>query len=114
MSFSIYGLINQHMIQIVLFIYLFKFMCMNELLRDRLIILLSEPTQVTNEEIQNAYGCFMKQVKVVSQSENDYSEIFRTLNVTRIELLFIESRYRYEQGEKCPKINLFAKDFTAN
>jgi len=82
---------------------------MNELSRERLIRLLSEPTQVTNKEMQNAYGCFMKQVKVVSQSENDYSETFRTLNITRIELVFTESLYRYEQEKKCPKINLSTK-----
>lgn len=46
----------------------------------------------TNEEIQNAYGCFMKQVETVSQSENDYSEFFRTRNITRIELVSIERK----------------------
>lgn len=72
--------------------------------------LLSEPSQVvTNEEIQNAYGCFMEQLKTVSQSEQDYSEVFRMLNITRVELVFIESLYRYEQGEKCPKICLSRK-----
>ncbi len=77
-------------------------MLMNELLRERFIRLLSEPTQVTNEEMQSAYGCFMKRVETISQSENNYSEIFRKLNNTRIELVSIETLNRYGQGEKCP------------
>ncbi len=80
---------------------------MNELSRERFIRLLSEPTQVTNEEMQSAYGCFMKRVEIVSQSENSYSEIFRKLNNTRIELVSIETLNRYGQGEKCPKICLY-------
>lgn len=80
---------------------------MNELLEERLFYLLSEPSQdVTNEEIQNAYGCFMKQIKAVSQSENDCSEIFRMLNLTRIEFDSLESSPLYGQGEKCPEICL--------
>lgn len=79
---------------------------MNDLLKTRMFSLLSEPSPVTNEEMQSAYGCFMKQVRIVSESEQNYSEIYRILNITRIELLFIESLYRYEQGKKCPKICL--------
>lgn len=76
---------------------------MNDLLKMSMFGLLSEPSQeVTNKEIQNAYGCFMEQVKTVSQSENSYSEIFRMLNITHIELVFIESLNRYEQEKKCP------------
>jgi hypothetical protein len=82
---------------------------MNELLKTRLFSLLSEPSQVTNEEMQNAYGCFMEQLRTVSQSENNYSETFRMLNITRIELLGLKSLHRYEQGEKCPKIYLSPK-----
>lgn len=75
---------------------------MNELLKQRFFSLLSEPSQeVTNEEIQNAYDCFMEQLRTVSQSEKTYSEIFRILNITRIELLSLKSFYRYEQGGKC-------------
>lgn len=84
-------------------------MLMNDLLHTRLFSLLSEPSQVTNEEIQSAYGNFMEQVGTVSQSEQDYSEVFRVLNTTRIELAFIESLHRYGQGEKCPEICLSSK-----
>lgn len=74
---------------------------MNKLLRERLFSLLSDPTQITNEQMQSAYECFMRGVETVSQSEKDYSEIYRTLNITRIELASIETVYRYGQGEKC-------------
>ncbi len=82
---------------------------MNELSRERLISLLSDASQVTNEEMQSAYGCFTEQVKTVSQSEQNYSEIFRMLNTTRIELAFLKSLYRYGLGEKCPEICLPTK-----
>lgn len=74
---------------------------MNELSRERLIGLLSEPTQVTNEEMQCAYGSFKKRVEALSQSEQDYSKIYRMLNNTRIELVPKQSLHRYGQGEKC-------------
>lgn len=75
---------------------------MNDLLRERLFSLLSESLQkVTNEEMQSAYECFMKGVETVSQSEKSYFEIYRMLNITRIELVGIESLHRYGQGEKC-------------
>lgn len=82
---------------------------MNELFRERLIKLLSEPSQVTNKEMQIAYECFMKKVETVNQSEKDYTIIFRTLNTTRIELVAVQALHRYEQGEKCPEICLSTK-----
>lgn len=72
----------------------------------KLISVLSETSQVTNEEMQNAYGCFMEQIEIVSQFENDYPETYRMLNNTCIELVFIESLYWCEQGKKCPEICL--------
>lgn len=76
-------------------------MLMNEFLNTRFFSILTESSQVTNEEMKNAYGYFMEQVKTISQSENDFSKIFRILNITRIELISIESHYQYEQGGKC-------------
>lgn len=81
---------------------------MDELSRERLISLLSEPTQVTKEEMKSAYGNFIQHVKVIS-SENDYAAIYRNLSNTRIELSALEPLNRYEQGEKCPEICLSAK-----
>lgn len=76
-------------------------MSMNDLLETKLFSLLSEPSQVANKEMQNAYGSFMKQLRTISQSEQNYSEPFRMLDTTRIELAFLKSLYRYEQGKKC-------------
>lgn len=87
-------------------------MPMNELLKLRLFSLLAEPSQVTNEEMQSAYGNFMEQLRTVSQSEQNYSEIFRMLNTTRVELAFLKSLYRHEKGEKCPEICLYPKGFS--
>jgi hypothetical protein len=77
---------------------------MNELLKMRFFELLAEPSQeVTNEEMQKAYGHFVEQVNVVSNSK-DKTFVFRVLNITRIELAALEPFYRYEQGEKRPEI----------
>ncbi len=73
----------------------------------KLFSLLSDTSLVTNEEMENAYGCFTKHMKAVSQPETDYSEVYRMLNDTRIELTFLQLLYRYEEGEKCPEICLF-------
>lgn len=75
---------------------------MNKIINTKLFSLLTETSPVTNEEIQNAYGCFTEHMKAVSQSENDYSELFRTLNLTRIEFDSLGSSTLYGQGEKCP------------
>ena len=75
---------------------------MNELLKTRLFNLLTESSQeVANKEIQIAYGSFKKRVEAVSQSEKNYSYIYRILSDTRIELASIESLHRYGQGGKC-------------
>jgi len=63
--------------------------------------LLSEPSQVTNEEMQSAYEDFVAQLATFSQSELNYSEIFRILNLSRIEFDSLGSSPLYGQGEKC-------------
>lgn len=85
---------------------------MNELLKTKLIGLLTDTLPVTNEQMGNAYGCFMEQLKTVCQSETDYSKIFRMLNNTRIELVSIKTLNWYEQGKKCPEICLSAKSIS--
>lgn len=74
---------------------------MNELFRERFISLLADPTQVANKEMQNAYGCFMEQLRTVSDSEQSYSGIYRMLNDTRTELVALQTLHRHEQGKKC-------------
>jgi hypothetical protein len=82
---------------------------MNKIINTKLFSLLSETSSVTNQEIKSAYESFIEHITAANQSENDYSELFRVLNIARIELS-TESFYQYEQGKKCPKINLSTKD----
>ena len=52
---------------------------MNDLLQTRIFGLLNETSQeISNEEMQNAYGEFIHQVRTMS-NENDYSTIYRIL-----------------------------------
>lgn len=80
---------------------------MNKVINMELFSWLTDASQITNTEIEKAYGYFTEHMKTVSQSENTYPEIFRMLNKTRVELVSIESLNRYVQGEKCPKIRRF-------
>ena len=82
---------------------------MNEIIKSELFSLLSDASPVTNEEIENAYGGFMAHIKAIGQSENNYSEVFRMLNITRVELTLLQSFYRHEEEKKCPEINLSTK-----
>ena len=72
-------------------------MPMNDLLQTRIFGLLNETSQeITNEEMQNAYGEFIHQVRTMS-NENDYS----TIVATRIEIASLETAPLYGQGGKC-------------
>ena len=74
---------------------------MNDLLQTRIFRLLSETSQeVTNQEMQNAYGEFVEQIRIVGDG-NDYSTIYRILTATRIEIASLETAPLYGQGEKC-------------
>ena len=74
---------------------------MDDLLQMRLFRLLSEPSQeVSNKEIQNAYGEFLEHIKNVSNG-TDFPVIYRTLTATRIEIASLETIPLYGQGEKC-------------
>lgn len=86
---------------------------MNDLLGTKMFKLLSEPSQqVRNHEIQDAYRDFTEKIKItISKSEIDYSTVFRMLNMTRIELSFLNSTLQYEQGEKCLKRSLLAESY---
>ena len=74
---------------------------MNELLGMRFLRLLSESSQeVTNEKMQDAYGEFVEQIRIVGDG-NDYYTIYRILTATRIEIASLETAPLYGQGEKC-------------
>jgi hypothetical protein len=80
---------------------------MNDLLKERLLSLLAEPSQeVTNKEMQNTYEDFVTQVKNLSYTETGHLEVFRTLNHTRIEFDSLGLSPLYGQGKKCPEIRL--------
>ncbi len=82
---------------------------MNDVLNTSFFSLLAEPSQeVTNKEMQNAYAQFIVHMEAVSNSD-DYANIFRTLNRTRIEMTHLQTVSRHEQGGKCPKIRLSSK-----
>lgn len=84
-------------------------MLMNDLSQMRFFGLLSKVSQeVTNEEIQNAYGELLGHIKCVSGG-TDRAIIYRTLNATRIELAFLEIPSHYGQGKKCPKEATYSK-----
>ena len=54
-------------------------MLMNDLLQMRIFGLLSETSQeVSNEEMQNAYGEFVEQIRIVGDG-SDYSTVYRFL-----------------------------------
>lgn len=74
---------------------------MNDLLQSKMFGLLSETSQeVTNEEMQNAYGEFVEQIRTVS-NENDYPTTYRILVATRIEIASLETTPLYGMGGKC-------------
>ena len=74
---------------------------MNDLLQTRIFRLLSETSQeVTNQEMQNAYGEFVEQIRIVGDGD-DYSTTYRIVVATRIEIASLETAPLYGQGEKC-------------
>lgn len=80
---------------------------MNDLTKSEFFVLINGSSQeITNQEMQHAYEGFMEQVETISQSETTYLKIYRILNNIRIELVFLQTLYRYEQGKKCPEICL--------
>ena len=69
-------------------IHYLKIMLMNELLKMKFFELLSKTSQeVTNTEMQDAYGEFVKHIVAISNSE-DYSYIFRMLKLHLKQHLF--------------------------
>lgn len=64
-------------------------MSMNDFKTLKLFTLLCGTSQkTTNEELRNAYEYFLTKVKLFSETESDFSEIYRMLNLTRIEFVY--------------------------
>lgn len=82
---------------------------MNDLLQTRIFRLLSETSQeVTNQEMQNAYGEFVEQIRIVGDGD-DYSTTYRIFVATRIEIASLETAPLYGQGEKCLEKSIYSK-----
>ncbi len=77
---------------------------------SKLFSLLSDPSQVTNEEMQSAYEEFISQLTTHNQSEMNLTEAFRKLNLTRIEFGAMGALPFYGQGEKCLPKSLSSKN----
>lgn len=68
---------------------------MNDLIKTEFFVLMNECSQeITNEEMQRAYGKFITHIDSISQIENDLTSIIRKLNITRIELVFLATMER--------------------
>lgn len=76
-------------------------MLMNHLLQTEFLSLLAESSLTTTQQMRQAYETFVKEALTLNQSETDYPTIFRSLNLTRIELVFLLKQFQCEQGEKC-------------
>lgn len=85
---------------------------MNDFKTLKLFTLLCEASpKTTNEKLRNAYEDFLAKVKLFSETESDFSEIYRMLNLTRIEFVYSQSYTQYEQGEKCLERSIFAESY---
>ena len=87
---------------------------MNDLLQTRIFRLLSETSQeVTNQEMQNAYGEFVEQIRIVGDGD-DYSTTYRIFVATRIEIASLGTAPLYGQGGKCAKKTVLTKNIGYN
>lgn len=83
---------------------------MEKLVKTKIFNLLAESSStVINDEMKNAYETFVKETFSLNQSEADYFIVFRSLNMTRIELQSLQTQILYEQGEKCLEKSLLAE-----
>lgn len=82
---------------------------MKQFQNRRLLSILTESSQVSNEEIRNAYEDFVEHVTEMCDSETDYSALFRMLNNYRTEVELIKSNFLYDRGKKCNQTYVSAK-----
>ncbi len=85
---------------------------MNNILHTGLFSLLAESWQVTPAEMQDTYKDFTTQIRDICQSEKDCLNLFRQLNVARIEFMALQTFTEYGQGRKmCLKKYIYRKQF---
>ena len=77
---------------------------MDYLLTTKLFNLINEQSHLNNQtEFESAYEELIEQVKSITGINNNYIEVIRFLNLTRIEFIILEAFPLSEQGEKCAK-----------
>lgn len=77
---------------------------MNDLTRTKFFILLTRNSQeVANEEMRNAYVGLLKEINNLNQSEIDYSNVYRELNLTRIEFVYLQYTFNTSRGKNALK-----------
>ena len=74
---------------------------MKQFQNRRLLSILTESSQVSNEEIRNAYEDFVEHVGEMCDSETNNSVLFRMLYFYRTEFELIKSNFLYDQEKKC-------------
>lgn len=81
---------------------------MNQLTNLTLFSLLSESIENNGyqKKLEEAYVEFINEILHLYQVENDILSIIRTLNLTCIEFIALQSNRLYGEGEKCDK-NLY-------
>lgn len=73
---------------------------MNTFCNSMLFSLLTKKQSVSNKMMQNAYEELIREIHCF-QSGQDYQTVYRSLNLTRIEFMALQSFSKFEQGEKC-------------
>ncbi len=73
-------------------------MSMKDLKNKKFFRLLSEPSQVSMQELQAAYEAFVEQITEISSIDSDYSKVFRLLNHSRTEINSIAVSPLFELG----------------
>lgn len=89
-------------------------MLMNDSLETEFFKLFLNSSLVTIQKMEHAYEIFVIDVLTLSQTETDYRTIFRSLNLTRIEIQSLQTQILYEQGEKCLKKSLLTESYFCN
>lgn len=78
---------------------------MNDLMETEFFVLMSNDSQaITNEQMQSAYRTFIARISALCQVGNDLTSIIRELNITRTELVFLASQFRYAQKKNLLKL----------
>lgn len=83
---------------------------MNDLVKTEFFILMNENSQeITNEQMQRAYGKFITHVATISNVGTDLTKIIRKLNITRTELVFHQHKFNTSREKNVLKLAYLQK-----